>query len=62
METLLSKKEILKRKEKIEELGMICISTNEAIMRKSNIKELREAFETDRLIIKGAINDISLWV
>lgn len=58
----LTKKEILKRVEKIEELGMDCASTQEALKNKVKIKELQEAFNTDRSIIKGAINDISLYV
>lgn len=58
----LSKKEIVKRRNNIEGLGMSCDATNEALKKNLPIKELREAFETDRRIIKGAINDISLWV
>lgn len=58
----LTKKEILHRKEKIEDLGMDCSSTSEVLKTKGNIKQLREAFNIDRNIIKGCINDISLYV
>ena len=62
MREKLTKKEIIHRKDKIEQLGMICYSTNEALKKKLSIEELQESFEIDRRIIKGAINDISLWV
>jgi hypothetical protein len=62
MQDKLTKKEIIHRRDKIEQLGMICYSTNEALKKKLSIKELQESFEIDRQIIKGAINDISLWV
>jgi hypothetical protein len=62
MQDKLTKKEIIHRRDKIEQLGMICYSTNEALKKKLSIKELQESFEIDRKIIKGAINDISLWV
>ena len=58
----LTKKEIINRRDKIEQLGMVCYSTNEALKKKLSIKELQDSFEIDRRIIKGAINDISLWV
>ncbi|POS00941.1 hypothetical protein Q361_11745 [Flavobacterium croceum DSM 17960] len=58
----LTKKEIIHRKNKLEELGMDCPSTNEALKKKLSIKELQESFEIDRQIIKGVINDINLWV
>jgi hypothetical protein len=58
----LTKKEIVNRAYKIEELGMDCTSTQEALKANVKIKELREAFNVDRNVIKGAINDISLYV
>ena len=58
----LTRKEIIYRKEKIEELGMDCPSTAEAIIYKADVKALNEAFNIDRRIIEGCINDISLYL
>jgi hypothetical protein len=60
MKELLSKKEIKKRVEKIEALGMDCPLVSEGLAKNLSVKELNDLWQTERSIIKGAINDIEL--
>jgi hypothetical protein len=62
MEKLLTYEEITKKIYKIEELGMLCSITTDAIKNQLSITELNECWKIDRSIIRGAINDISLWL
>lgn len=60
--SLLTKKEIIRRITNIEALGMDCSFTREALKENKNITALNEAWEIDRRLIAGAINDISLYL
>jgi hypothetical protein len=60
MKELLSKKEIKKRVGKIEALGMDCPLVSQGLVKNLSVKELNGLWQTERSIIKGAINDIEL--
>ena len=62
MDELLTKNEIKIRVEKIEALGMDCPLVSDALKRNISINELNDLWQTERSIIKGAINDIELYL
>lgn len=62
MSEKLTKKEIKHRVSKIKELGMDCPLTEIGLKNNVSIDELNKLWWTDKNILKGAINDISLYL
>lgn len=60
MQTLWTKKAILKSARALKQLGIDC-PTVEQLPLKASIKEINEAWEIDRNIAKGIANDITIW-
>jgi len=56
----ITKKEIKKRIERIQVLGMDCPLVSDGLKKKVSVSVLNQLWQTERSIIKGAINDIDL--
>ncbi len=54
-----NKETIIRLSKESAQLGMPCSFTIEALKEKAGIIKLREAFEIDCSLIRGAINDLS---
>ncbi len=60
MKYLLTKKDIKERVSKINQLGMLCSLTIEALNNNASLKELNEAYYADKSVILSAMNDIGI--